>query len=186
MADIFSLSSPNAETRLLQVALKQCTEQLDETIALIPPDIFTAINTKDQSCIGKHFRHIIEFMQILDQQAASGTVDYELRNRVEELEQNPVLALEALRASAAQISKSLDHLGQGYTIMHLQTPFVGGQKLAVPSSLGREVLYVIEHAIHHLALIKFLGNRFGIEFPHEVGVAVATLEYEQRQRPLSA
>jgi len=49
------------------------------------------------------------------------------------------------------------------------------------SSIGRELLYAYDHAVHHLAIVKLgIHAEFpGIELDDSMGVASSTLRYQQ-------
>jgi hypothetical protein len=49
----------------------------------------------------------------------------------------------------------------------------------VDSSVGRELMYAFDHAIHHIAIIK-IGIKAAfpqIQIPQEIGVAPSTIRY---------
>ncbi len=51
----------------------------------------------------------------------------------------------------------------------------------MPSSFHREVAYNIEHAIHHMALLKVAVNQtlHYIQLPENFGVASSTVRYQE-------
>ena len=73
---------------MVEQALRSCIEQLLDVIDLLPDEIYVAQAAPQDSSIGCHFRHIIEFIQMLREQAPEGCADYERRNRVKVLEQD--------------------------------------------------------------------------------------------------
>ncbi len=52
--------------------------------------------------------------------------------------------------------------------------------MLIPSSVARELLYNIEHAVHHMALIQVaVTNAFpSIELPPHFGVAYSTVQHQ--------
>jgi hypothetical protein len=53
----------------------------------------------------------------------------------------------------------------------------------VQSSIGRELLFAYDHAVHHLAIIR-IGIKAAcpdVLLPASVGVAPATVKYHQKQ-----
>ncbi|HUH35822.1 MAG TPA: DinB family protein [Moheibacter sp.] len=125
--------------------------------------------------IGKHFRHILELFEALLKGNALGTLNYEDRKRDVELE-NSIAAFRERLASMVEEIQTLNLTKK----MHLQQYF-NGQLIEIETSVQRELLYNIEHCIHHLAII-----RIGIEqhFPHiilseQFGVAHTTLRYRE-------
>ena len=57
---------------------------------------------------------------------------------------------------------------------------------AIPSTVGREVMYSVAHAIHHYALLGIMCGLMGIRLPPGFGVAPSTLEYQEAGRALAA
>ena len=49
------------------------------------------------------------------------------------------------------------------------------------STLGRELLFLLSHTIHHYALIDLLLREEGFEVPPDFGMAPSTLKHLERQ-----
>ncbi|MEM8584569.1 MAG: hypothetical protein AAGF87_09885 [Bacteroidota bacterium] len=141
-------------------------------LALIDDNGYTQpIDLLSGSSIGQHTRHWIEFFQCLLRQTEVGnTIDYDQRTRDRQLERNPVFALSAIH----EIEKQLDLLDLGRFII-LETR-LEENPLQLKTSLERELWYAVEHAIHHLALVKVgwqsLGNL--TDLPADFGFAYST------------
>lgn len=130
--------------------------------------------------IGQHTRHFIEFFQcLLDQlDQPDRVIDYARRLRDLQLETRPEAAKDAIRNLTAQIRNLKEsvpcHLACGD---HLP----GEETASVPSNLERELIYNIEHTIHHLAIIKIglAAVSPQIELPPHFGIAPSTVQYKQ-------
>lgn len=123
--------------------------------------------------LGQHFRHILEFFQCLEQGAHSGVVDYAARERNLLYEDNPGLTATAF-ASFAEKLPSLNDFGS----VDVRAEFGGLERPTYSSTIGRELMFVYDHAIHHLAIIKI-----GLlcHFPHihsdqDLGVSPSTIK----------
>ncbi len=132
------------------------------------------------SSIGQHTRHIIEFFQCLLAQIDSGTLNYDLRQRNRKLEQSPEYAM----AEIVLILDRLRYLNQLPMIQLVSSYGAADEQepLVVDTSLERELLYNIEHAIHHLAMIK-IGLKIvapDMKLLNSFGVANATLAFQQK------
>lgn len=127
------------------------------------------------STVGQHSRHFIEFFQCLLVQVSSGTVNYDLRLRNLEIEQCPEYASKIIDSIKAQ----LPLLDPSATIL-----FKGlGEGPFLPTNIARELVYNIEHTIHHLAIIK-IGLKLvaaDVSLPESFGVAPSTLAYRKEQ-----
>ena len=120
--------------------------------------------------IGKHTRHIIELYQALLSGYNSGEVCYDNRKRDEKIEQEKNYAIEQLNILKELLEKPNKQLALSYQL--------GGNKVRIESNYYREIMYNLEHVIHHQALIKVavLKNK-NIQLCSEFGVAKSTIEY---------
>ncbi len=122
--------------------------------------------------IGQHTRHIIELYQCLIEGYAAGKINYDHRKRNPLYENNIPAAIEVMR----EIQKNLEQPDKEVSI------FCGTNDNAVciESNYYREVLYNLEHCIHHQALIKVaLLSIKNINIADGFGVAPSTLQYRQ-------
>ncbi len=129
------------------------------------------------SSLGQHFRHILEFFQCLESGVRSGTVDYAARERNLLYEDNPNLAAAAFEAFADALPTL--HI---FDPVEVRAEFGGQERPSYPSTVGRELLFVYDHAIHHLAIIKI-----GLlcQFPHvradrDLGVSPSTIKAREK------
>ncbi|MFY1048321.1 DinB family protein [Chryseobacterium sp. GP-SGM7] len=133
------------------------------------------IPSLDGSTIGGHTRHIIEFLEILLNSYHTNQINYDERQRNLELEKNPEKAVKTISEILSGINLPNKNL-----IMH-QT--VGNISLEIPTNFFRELLYNIEHCIHHQALIKVAFNE--IKMSHllnkNFGIAPSTVQYRETQ-----
>ena len=151
---------------------------LKDVLTLIDQRLYTHVNTKGRASVGQHVRHTIEFYQCLF--CAESVVNYDTRKRDILLESSP-------NHSALAIDELIEHLGTVSSDRSLslaaELPVDESLTLEVQSSLSRELLYVLEHAIHHMALIRVLikdeDNSF--ELPDSFGVAYSTLAHRSQQ-----
>ncbi len=129
-----------------------------------------------QASIGQHSRHFIEFYQCLlwQCQEPNAMVNYDKRRRDQRIEQEPEMASQAIGAIIDYLEK-VDAPAR----LRLQTSFMDEAEISIESTFERELLYNIEHTIHHLAIIK-IGLKLvapHIELPSHFGVAASTIKY---------
>jgi hypothetical protein len=53
--------------------------------------------------------------------------------------------------------------------------------LSIGSTVGRELMYAVAHAIHHYALIAVMCGMLEVPVPAGFGVAPSTLKYHAEQ-----
>jgi hypothetical protein len=111
--------------------------------------------------------------------SARGMVNYDERKHDSELENNRELCLKQLNMLGAGI-ESL----RGQDISRLAGSYSpeDGSGFSVPTNAERELVYNIEHAIHHMAIIRIAVQH---EFPQitiskDFGYAVSTLKHLKR------
>lgn len=149
-------------------------------LSKISKDIYTQpLELFSGSSLGQHTRHWIEFFQcLIDQCTDDKALCYDQRKRDLSLETQPEQALNALEIMEKALEKipSLD----GIVLM---SEMSDGTKVQLPTSLGRELWFVVEHAVHHLALIKIGLNLQYPEWslPEHFGMATSTLKHQSSQ-----
>ena len=122
--------------------------------------------------IAEHLRHSYEFYLCLLQGSNGGEVNYENRKRDRKIETDLGYTLERLEALKIDLST----LTASNEIC-LRSKEAVDEK--VISSLERELLYCLDHAIHHQALIKIGLRELNLSFivSPDFGVAYSTLRY---------
>lgn len=128
--------------------------------------------------IGEHTRHILEFYQCLLEQCSAGTINYDQRKRDRSIQEDPREALYALNAIMGHLQTiNVDQQ------LRLEICYDADQEVLniVDTSLERELVYNLEHVIHHLAIIK-IGLTIitpGISLPNDFGIAPSTMRYKR-------
>lgn len=162
---------------LLKTGLIQHVTDLLSVLKQLTPTQYTMQDK--HSSIGGHMRHILEFMQTLHNGLTGGVVDYELRERNPVFETDPVATEECLRFLLQGLSHALMQSPESHLLTLHETPYVGANKVALTSSLEREILFIIQHGIHHLAIIKMLAASQNITLDASIGLAIATQIHNQ-------
>jgi hypothetical protein len=123
--------------------------------------------------IGQHTRHIIEFFQELEKGYETGIVNYDARTRNYTIETQRKFAIGELVAIAASVAKENRSLKLVADFSSEDNNFY-----EVPTNYQRELVYNLEHTIHHMAILRIGVNVItAIELPENFGVAISTLKY---------
>lgn len=133
-----------------------------------------SIEILSHSTIGQHTRHFLECYQCLLSQAPAKMINYCLRERNLQLETDPLYAIDFI----GKIITGLADLNLDDKVV-LYSSKKGSE--AIDSTIKRELLYNIEHGIHHLALIK-VGLKIvapKLLLPENFGVAPSTVKYRE-------
>ena len=59
-----------------------------------------------------------------------------------------------------------------------KTSYAAGGAQVSTSTIGREIMYSVAHAVHHYALICVMGGIMGLQLPPGFGVAPSTLKHQ--------
>lgn len=126
-----------------------------------------------KASVGQHVRHILDLFASLLNGYELGVVNYDERKRNTLVETDKTKAISIMHEILVGINKPGKELllhgdfsGYGNTVV-LQTNFL------------RELAYNLEHATHHMALIKVGINELGgVALPENFGVAPATIKHK--------
>ena len=141
--------------------------------------------------VGPHVRHIIEHYQALlgALSQGEGCVDYDARLRDLRVQTDPTMTLAALQ----QLSTAFATLAEDPTLnldaaltTRLQAGAHGELELQVNTTLGRELLFLSSHTVHHYALLGQYCRAAGVEMGHDFGKAPATIAFEQAHVAIGA
>ncbi|MGB0916160.1 MAG: hypothetical protein ACPGU4_01115 [Flavobacteriales bacterium] len=148
--------------------------RLRDLVSAIDQSLYTHVNTKGRASVGQHVRHTIEFYQRLFK--GDDEINYDKRERdilIESSMSHATVVIDSIIRSIEDVSKDYS------LVLKAEFPSVSSEPIAVNSSLSRELLYVLEHAIHHMALIRILikDEEPNFELPESFGVAYSTLAY---------
>tara|TARA_B110000858_G_C17636976_1_gene396211 strand:- start:152 stop:616 length:465 start_codon:yes stop_codon:yes gene_type:complete len=119
--------------------------------------------------IGQHLRHSAEFYLCLFQGIATQTVNYDERKRDLLIETDRKHAIKIL----SDLSDQLKQISSSFALQLFSDETEAKEKPFV-TSVDRELLYCLDHAIHHQALIKIglkelqiadlVGDHFGVAY----------------------
>ncbi|MCB0520496.1 MAG: hypothetical protein KDD27_16270 [Saprospiraceae bacterium] len=129
------------------------------------------------STIGQHFRHILDFYGCLARGVQEGRIDYAKRERDVLVESEPTHATSVFLHYQTAIS-SMDEAMQIEVVADFSAD-LNEERPVVFSTVGREMMYAYDHAVHHLAMIK-MGLKVAcpnVAADHRLGVAPSTLKH---------
>lgn len=152
-------------------------KNLNDLIALL--DQITGCDYSKQcpalsnASIGEHTRHIIEMFQCLQNNYEQGLINYDSRGRNIVMQTDPVFAMECIIAIQENLKKDNKEL-------QLQQ-IIDKDEIRIETNYFRELLYNLEHCIHHQALIKVaILDCKDITINPDFGVARSTIEYRNQ------
>jgi uncharacterized damage-inducible protein DinB len=161
----------------IQKAIQNVFAQLSDTLQQLSNDEYT------QKCpalfnatIGQHARHIIELFICLEQGYEKGLINYEKRKRDYTIESGKAVAIELLQQIPSRFYTRDKNL-----LLEAVYDENSNDTIIISTNYFRELVYNLEHTVHHMALIRVGINEVSaIKVPEEFGVASSTIKYKRR------
>ncbi len=172
----------------MQLSTACCTilNQLSDLVGqLEDKDFAKPSKALSNSTIGQHLRHTLEFFICLEQGYELGLVNYDKRSHDKLIETDKFIALNTIEKISEFISsKKIDQplkLEVGYNLNDEEA-------ITIETNYFRELIYNIEHAVHHMAIMKIGIHEVApyISLPADFGVAASTIRYKKEEALLSS
>jgi hypothetical protein len=136
--------------------------------------------------VGPHLRHVMDhFGALISAIHSNGVIDYDQRKRDPLIQSNMTAAKQQLKF----LSSALRNLSKDVpvkleptfpvTTVFKSGPF-GEYEVETGSTLGRELIFVSHHAVHHFAVLTAYCEKAGLVMDHDFGKAPATVAYEKQ------
>jgi len=153
-------------------------DQLSEAIEQINEADFCRPSVALNASIGQHLRHTLEFFICLEQGYEQGIINYDKRAHNKLMEIDKTIALNAIR----QIKEFIINKQPGKALK-LEVGYLPDSDTfeTINTNYHRELVYNIEHAVHHMAIMK-IGMKEVADYltvPADFGIAVSTLRYKE-------
>lgn len=177
----------------LLLQLQDVLERMDDAQYTTRVEILSGATT------GQHVRHVLEFLEELQNGYDSGLVNYDRRRRSLELETSRHAAVRMLTSLVSTVDRPEKDLmvaadvygsaaadGSGFGAEGAAAADAmksgGEDAVVIRTNYSRELLYNIEHIVHHMALLRVAISVVAgsIRLPAGFGVAASTLKYRQR------
>ena len=154
-------------------SIKNTLIELKDVLHLLNNETFTKpIPSLSNATIGEHTRHIIELYQAVLTAHDTGTLNYDARPRNKTIQENKIIAITTIDEIVNTIEKEDKKLIMEHSVSNVIT--------RIETNYFREILYNLEHCIHHQALIKVgLLSFKDVLFAETFGVAPSTLEFRK-------
>lgn len=160
--------------------LSQLTDLVDQ---IRESDFVRPAETLSNSTIGQHMRHTLEFFLCFEHGFDNGLINYDKRAHDKLIESDKFLALAAIERISDFVNSLTDKplkLEVGYDVE--QETF-----LTIDTTATRELVYNIEHAVHHMAIMKIGVREIAsyIKLAPDFGIAASTIRYKENSVPTS-
>jgi len=160
----------------IQNAIQSVFVQLSESIRELNNEEYTRpSNILFNATIGQHVRHVIELFQELLKGYESGRINYEKRKRDYAIEANKDVALESMHQVYLQLNRPDKNF-----LLEANYDEHSNDTVLISTNYFRELMYNLEHTVHHMALIRVGINEVSsVLVPETFGVASSTIKYRQ-------
>ena len=130
------------------------------------------------SSMGRHTRHALGHIAALLGGIGEGVIDYDTRVRDTDVERCRATAISVgAELSARMISDCADYSDGTIQVIALLSAF--GDSIRVQSTLARELVFLLNHTIHHHAMMAAAARALGAAVPDGFGVAPSTVAHER-------
>ena len=181
MQYLLQINSEKMVNTKLKSAAIRILKQLENTIIQIKnKDFIAPVVILNGATVGQHARHTLEFFTCLFDGYTLGIVNYDKRRHDKSIEEDKVQALMTLNSNINFIEKV-----QSNHQFNLEVDYAieEAQNIIIETNLNRELAYNVEHAVHHMALIRIGLNVAAdyVNIPEGFGVASSTIRYKNEQ-----
>ena len=140
-------------------------------------DFVKPAETLSNSTIGQHLRHTLEFFLCFEKGYEQGVINYDKRAHDKLIESDKFIALsniDRIRSFVNSLSEKSLHLEVGYDLESEDC-------LTIQTTATRELVYNIEHAVHHMAIMKIGVREIAsyISLSPDFGIAASTIRYKE-------
>ena len=148
-------------------------DQLAGAIRSLTPRDFSRRARATSGSIGSHVRHCLDHVEALERSIARGVCCYDDRVRGTAVEDDPAMACARIAACRMRLS-ALDQALLPRPLSLSSRISADGVIVQAPTTVAREVAFVISHTVHHAALIAVLLEDLGCDRPDRLGLAPTT------------
>ncbi len=174
---VIKLEDDNTGVLLVEGCIN-CIGQCDQLLKIISQSVYVD-GSKGGSSIGAHVRHVLDRFHSFFSGLSAASIDYDARKRDKEIEHNLEAAAFALATVARRIEQ-LDYMEFSVQQIRVkESVHPSSPAVEIPSTMEREMMGLITHSIHHLAIIALIAKSFGYQMGADFGKAPSTIVYER-------
>lgn len=172
---------------IIREAVKEVLGQ-GEALLLAVDDVAYATKVPEafNASIGGHYRHCLDHFCSVFDGLAEEMADYDARKRdlrIETLRDVALAKTRALRRLADEMPESrLDC----FIWARSKVSYASESSPMAASTVGRELMFCIVHAIHHYALMGVMCRLLDVPLPDGFGVAPSTIKHNEEMARLAA
>jgi uncharacterized damage-inducible protein DinB len=128
--------------------------------------------------VGQHTRHTLEFFLCLQRGFERGVVNYDQRAHDKLIEEDKWVALTAIQGILDFVTAQPENQS---LLLEVGYQRESEECVTLSTNYYRELTYNIEHAVHHMAIMKIGLREVApyVVFSPDFGIAVSTIRHQQ-------
>jgi hypothetical protein len=164
--------------RTILNAMQEVLRQGELLLSLLDDVAYsTRLSAAFNSSVGGHYRHCLDHFRSVFDGLDGGEVNYDNRQRDPLIETVREIALNETR-ELLQAGEELGNRSLGCSIrVRSKVSYAIEESPFAISTIGREIMFCIVHAIHHYALIRVMCGMLEAQVPEGFGVAPSTIKH---------
>lgn len=162
--------------------IKACEDILDQLGDVVhtikEEDYQKKVGTLNNATLGQHIRHTLEFFTCLKDNFDKGCINYDKRDHDRVIETDKTIAAVLINDLKKFFNKNIQDRDLTLAVNYS----LNDEELnVIPTNYFRELAYNIEHAIHHMAIMKIGLKEIAayVELPAHFGVAISTVKFQK-------
>lgn len=162
----------------MQELITANTETLEQVLSLIDAAhgaAYIDVAEGMTSSLGCHVRHVLDHYSALQLGVTTGEINYDKRSRDSVIETDAEQAKEKVYSLITWLNENIT------TDVHLkmktEISATKQETITIDSSLQRELIYLLNHTVHHMAQVTLALRIMGITINGQIGIAPATLTH---------
>jgi len=151
-------------------------EQARGLVRSLTQEQYVAVPAMVRHGIGRHIRHILDLYLALLSGVHTGIVDYDIRHRDNLVETDRQTGLVAIGDILSQL-RTCEITIDSHLFVKSEASVEKTETVTVLSTPERELLYLANHTVHHLAYVALMARMLGVFADDAIGLAPATASY---------
>jgi uncharacterized damage-inducible protein DinB len=147
-------------------ALRGRLDELMRLVITLPTEAYCARPSRVSGSIGEHVRHVLDHVSSLVGANPLSALSYDHRSRGTAVETQPSIAVREMMRLDAALERWGDRILEDPVVVTAVTS-TAQESVTGWSSFARELAFVMNHTIHHQAIIALLLERLDAELPDE-------------------
>jgi hypothetical protein len=168
----------NSNSELIQSVIETLRQGETLLAEISDPTYTRKVAVVFNASIGGHYRHCLDHFATLLEASVAGDLNYDHRERGTLVENDRFAALNSTRELRTRFEKlNPVFLARPLNVTCKTSYSTSGSQVS-SSTVGREVMYAVAHAVHHYALIGVMAGIMDVKLPAGFGVAPSTLKHQ--------